>query len=211
MKKFIYLSFFAMMLSACTMSPESKAEALIKDYVKKMLYNPDSYEVIETKVDSAFSPVGDIVFLEDMSNLSNIDAEYEKWQIKSNHADSIIAIFKAGNNSKLSKDQYQQAQRDFKEADLKCKSLLDEKTQLLNKICDMVMQSPEFASYTATQTFKAKNNSGQTETETMVFFIDKEFNVVMLSCTLDEYKQVIEGVSQMQEALAAQNVQQTQQ
>ena len=55
MKK--YLLFISVIfLMACTPTREEIIENLIEEEMKQTLVNPEDYEVIETKVDSAFSP-----------------------------------------------------------------------------------------------------------------------------------------------------------
>ena len=44
------------MLSSCGKSPQDKATAYVEKDMPKSLVKPDSYDPIETKVDSAFAP-----------------------------------------------------------------------------------------------------------------------------------------------------------
>ena len=75
MKKFIYLSFLTLVLVACSQSQEKKAEALIKESLKKSLYKPETYKPVETKVDSAFAPYDDPAFFEELAELEKMKAE----------------------------------------------------------------------------------------------------------------------------------------
>ena len=57
MKKIcITISLAIFLLSSCNNSPTDKANVLIKDDMRKSLIITDSYEPVETKVDSAFAP-----------------------------------------------------------------------------------------------------------------------------------------------------------
>ena len=59
MNKIFYLVLFAMVMVSCSKSKEQKAEALVKESVKKVLFKPETYKPVETKVDSAFAPYDD--------------------------------------------------------------------------------------------------------------------------------------------------------
>ena len=56
MKRTLILALCALLLSCCTKTPQQKAEALVKDAMLKSLILPDTYQPVETKLDSAFSP-----------------------------------------------------------------------------------------------------------------------------------------------------------
>jgi hypothetical protein len=56
MKNLLFLVTVIAVFASCNNSPESKANDLIKEEMKKSLYHVDSYDPVETIVDSAFSP-----------------------------------------------------------------------------------------------------------------------------------------------------------
>ena len=67
MKKPVYamiLIALSAFLVCCSKSPEKKVEAMIGDFVKNNLYIPDSYDPVQTRVDSAFAPYDDPEFRE---------------------------------------------------------------------------------------------------------------------------------------------------
>ena len=63
MKKLV-IALFAVcaILSSCQKTPEDKANDLIKENIAKMLTYPDSYESVETTVDSLFNPMYSVDF-----------------------------------------------------------------------------------------------------------------------------------------------------
>lgn len=54
MKRTLILALCALLLSCCTKTPQQKAEALVKDAMLKSLILQDTYQPVETKLDSAF-------------------------------------------------------------------------------------------------------------------------------------------------------------
>ena len=63
MKKVVFV-ILAILITACSQSPEQKANALIQEKVKNSLYHPETYEAVETIIDSAFAPKDDPAFYE---------------------------------------------------------------------------------------------------------------------------------------------------
>ena len=64
MKKVIGFILCLMVLGACSRTQEEKANLLIKEDIQKVLVKPDTYEPIETKLDSAFAPYETPEFME---------------------------------------------------------------------------------------------------------------------------------------------------
>ena len=62
MKKLLLLTLTVFSIISCSQSPENKANALIQKDVKNTLSHPESYEALETVVDSAFAPFDDPAF-----------------------------------------------------------------------------------------------------------------------------------------------------
>jgi len=84
MKKYlVFLSAF--LLLACTPTREDIIENLIEEEMRQTLVNPDDYEVIETQVDSAFSPIEEPELLDkinrlgrNINKLNTLDSESEE-------------------------------------------------------------------------------------------------------------------------------------
>ena len=70
MKKLV-IALFAVcaILSSCQKTPEDKANDLIKENIAKMLTYPDSYESVETTIDSLFTPMYTVAFYEKSQRL----------------------------------------------------------------------------------------------------------------------------------------------
>lgn len=96
MKKILLFALITITMSAsCNLTKESKAEALVKESLKKALYKPDTYKPIETKVDSAFAPYDDPALFKELEKLEELNTEYEGLQIQIKNSKSSMAIWSA--------------------------------------------------------------------------------------------------------------------
>ena len=75
MKKVIYLALIAIVLASCEKTPQQKAEELVEETVKKVLFKPDTYDPIETKLDSIVSPYNDPDFYKEVTSFSELLTE----------------------------------------------------------------------------------------------------------------------------------------
>lgn len=77
MKRFML--FFALMLSACTLSKQQRTEKVIKDYLQQKLKNPDTYESIKfSKLDTAFTTyINDPKYRAYMDSLDGSEVQIE--------------------------------------------------------------------------------------------------------------------------------------
>ena len=71
MRKILSFLFVFLLLCSCQ-SREEKVAELIKQEMFKTLYDFESYEPIETKIDSAFTSISQILFLNDMGILPDL-------------------------------------------------------------------------------------------------------------------------------------------
>ena len=62
MKKLVLFALALFCMISCSQTPENKVSSLIRANIEKSLAHPDSYEAIETVVDSAFAPFDDPAF-----------------------------------------------------------------------------------------------------------------------------------------------------
>ena len=82
------------LLASCNNSPIDKANALIKDDMLKKLVIAESYEPVETKVDSAFAPFDAPEFYIQTLELLKMGAEMQEYEEKAKHAKSSITIWR---------------------------------------------------------------------------------------------------------------------
>ena len=77
---------------SCGKSPEEKANALIEDDIKKVLYHPETYDPAETQVDSAFTPFDDPAFYEKTVQLCKLGMSIDECDRKMKNAKSSMSI-----------------------------------------------------------------------------------------------------------------------
>ena len=95
MKKIILFSMAMIMFctQSCQKSPEAQAESLIENTLKKHLYHPESYEAVETQLDSAYAPFDDPKFYEKTLKLANYNSQAIELDKEMKQAKSSMAIY----------------------------------------------------------------------------------------------------------------------
>ena len=201
MKKIFYLALVAIVMVACGQSQEQKAEALIKESLKKSLYKPETYKPVETKVDSAFAPYDDPAFFEELAELGKMTSEYADLEEKAKHAKSSMSIWSGPYQTSFGRNQYQESKEEYDEANAKIEKLNTKGRKQYEKVANMLQGNRKFIGYKAIHNYRADNNAGNTLIGNTIFFIDKNFEEVTYSMEVEEYNQVQEAIEQLQEQL----------
>jgi len=201
MKKFIYLSFLTLVLVACSQSQEQKAEALIKESLKKSLYKPETYKPVETKVDSAFAPYDDPAFFEELAELGKMNSEYEDLEEKAKRAKSSMAIWSGPYQTAFGRNEYQEAKEEYDEANAQIDKLKTKGKKQYEKVVSMLQSERKFIGYKALHNYRADNNAGNTLIGNTIFFINQNFTEVLYSMEAEEYEQVQNAISQFKEQI----------
>ena len=201
MKKFFYLAFLALMVAACSQSPEQKAEKLIKESLKKSLYKPETYKPVETKVDSAFAPYDDPAFFKELAEFGIINSEYEELEEKAKRAKSSMAIWSGPYQSAFGRNEYQEAKEEYDEANAKMDKLKTKAQKLYEKIVSVLQGERKFIGYKALHNYRADNNAGNTLIGNTFYFIDENFTEIRYSMEAEEYAQIQEALSQLKEVI----------
>jgi hypothetical protein len=201
MKKFIYLLFLTLVLVACSQSQEQKAEALIKESLKKSLYKPETYKPVETKVDSAFAPYDDPAFFEELAELEKMNSEYEELDEKAKRAKSSMAIWSGPYQTAFGRNEYQEAKEDYDEANAQINKLKTKGKKQYEKVVSMLQSERKFIGYKALHNYRADNNAGNTLIGNTIFFINQNFTEVQYSMEAEEYEQVQNAISQFKEQI----------
>ena len=199
MKNYWYLALFAFIAVACGQSQEQKAEALIKESLKKSLYKPETYKPVETKVDSAFAPYDDPAFFEEIAKFGKMNSEYVDLEEKAKHAKSSMSIWSGPYQSSFGKNQYQEAKEEYDEANAKIEKLKVKAIKQYEKVANMLQGNHKFIGYKAVHNYRADNNAGNTLIGNTIFFIDKNFEEVTYSMEVEEYNKVQEAIEQLKE------------
>lgn len=201
MKKILLLTTLGLVFIACGKSQEQKAEALIKESLKKSLYKPETYKPVETQVDSAFAPYDDPTFYQELNELGKLNAEYEELESKAKHAKSSMAIWSGPYQTSFGKNQYQEAKSDYDEANSSMERLSIKGRKQFEKVYSMLQEEPSFIGFKALHNYRADNNAGNTLIGNTIFFIDKNFEKIIFSMEVEEYNQMQEAISKFKEQI----------
>lgn len=172
---------FLIALSACGPTKEEKAQEMAANYLKGVLYHFDSYEPLQTKVDSSFVSLStdkrSIELTMDMLKLFQSAQEYAE---KIERAESSMEIWSpSGYSSAYSKGEYRRA-----------KEKRDENQELLDKTRDRILKQfseikerqdnlkeGEFDGWKVYHKFKSLNGAGTVDLfGEYIFFCDADFN-----------------------------------
>ncbi len=201
MKKIFYMAFVAIMMVACSQSKEQKAEALIKESLKKSLYKPETYKPVETKVDSAFAPYDDPEFFEELAELGKISYEYQGLEEKAKRAKSSMSIWSGPYMSAYGRNEYQEAKAEYEEISAKIEKLKTKGKKQYEKVVKLLQSSRKFIGYKAVHNYRADNNAGNTLIGNSIFFIDKNFEEITYSVEIEDYNQAQETIKLFKEQI----------
>lgn len=201
MKKIFYLALIAVIMVACGQSQEQKAEALIKESLKKSLYKPETYKPVETKVDSAFAPYDDPAFFKELAELGKMNNEYAELEAKAKRAKSSMSIWSGPYQSTFGRNEYQEAKEEYEEANAKIEKLKTKGRKQYEKVAKMLQGERKFIGYKAVHNYRADNNAGNTLIGNTIFFIDENFTEIRYSLEVEEYNQIQEAISQFKEQI----------
>lgn len=195
------MALVAIIMVACGQSQEQKAEALIKESLKKSLYKPETYKSVETKVDSAFAPYDDPAFFEELAELGKMDNEYAELEEKAKSAKSSMSIWSGSLQSAFGRNEYQEAKKEYEEAIARIEKLKTKGRKQYEKVAKMLQGERKFIGYKAVHNYRADNNVGNTLIGNTIFFIDENFTEVRYSLEVEEYNQIQESISQLEEQM----------
>lgn len=205
MKNLLYLFTFILIFCSCGKSPEEKADELIKAELRKSLYKPDSYNPIETKLDSAFAPYDDPVLFEKMMETVKIGAEIKGLDHDMKQAKSTMSIWSGPYIDSYGRNEYNEAKEEYDKANAEKEKLTEKGKKKLEEIVNLLKQERKFIGYLATHNYRADNNAGNTLIGNTVFIIDKEFKEILFRCEVEEYNQMQQTIEELEERMNEHN------
>ena len=195
MRNTILLISSAIVFIACNNSPEEKTEVLINKTMKECLFNPKTYNPVETIVDSAFSPKDDPSFFELLKEFRDVCDDFNEQKSIVNEAKS----FSVSSRKAFSADDEYNAEYDI--AMEKAEMLLSRMLKKFHELEQLSNAEPRFIGYRAIHTYRTKNKVGETIVGQNVFIIDEKCESVLFFCDKKEYDHFQEGVGIMSEEL----------
>lgn len=187
MKKIIMFLLLAAVFVSCSKSPEQKANKLIKEDLQKSLVKPDSYQAVETKIDSAFSPYADPEFIKLAIEIFDITIEMSKYQEEIADAKFTMNLYSPNSyfNDEYTKDKYNKEKEKYNNANSsfeKAKKRLEKKAASIREILN---KEPKFVGYEAHHTYRANNNAGNTLISHAYYIFDKDMKNILVAMDED--------------------------
>ena len=177
---------------SCGKSPEEKANALIEDDIKKVLYHPETYDPAETQIDSAFTPFDDPVFYEKTVQMCKLGMSIDECDRKMKNAKSSMSIWSGPYQSAFGRNEYQEAKNEYDENERNKKSIEAKVKKLATELKTMLENEQQFIGFRARHRYRANNNAGQTIFGETKYLFDKSLSKIVASYDMDseEYKTV---------------------
>ncbi|MBQ6226629.1 MAG: hypothetical protein IJJ73_10055 [Bacteroidaceae bacterium] len=186
-----YLITVALVISSCSKSPEDKANALIKEAMFKTLFNAESYEPVETIVDSAFTPFDDPEFYKQTLALYELGNEIDRYKNQAKKAEEDIAHYKDLLRimySNYEKVNLNRAQEEYDNALAKTSEAEEKINKLVESLKADIQQKPLFIGFKAKHRYRAKSNTGYTNFGDALFLFDKDMTQIVYAWDMDDYE-----------------------
>lgn len=200
MKKILTLAALLLSTAACkqsyTPTVQERAEALMSDEVKKALLLPDSYDPVETKVDSAFAPLCDPKFVSVVLEIQSLDKSLSSLEFQLSYKPSVLSLFGDDESyDKRTKKEYDDEKAKHPEYDA-----LNAKIKTMSEhLLDTMQKEPEFIGYIVCHRFRAKDNDDRVFMDDIFCLTDKELKTVVAKWTPSEMKKFLSYIKQLQE------------
>lgn len=197
MKKVIGFILCLMVLGACSRTQEEKANLLIKEDIQKVLVKPDTYEPIETKLDSAFAPYETPEFMENTLKCVQLFMEIKEYKEKIKVAKSMMTIYEDNLGFPYFKNEYNEYKAEYKEATNKRNEIEKRLKRSGKKLKELVNAKREFIGYKTMHHYRADNNAGNTVLGTGFYLFDKDINTILISFSEEEIKLIQEASEEL--------------
>ncbi len=192
MKKIILFLAPLLFFSACTPSKEEKAAKIAKSEMMKILYNADSYEPIETQIDSAYTSIyTDLDVIRAAHDLIELNAEEKKERLQRqyNSAKSSAAIWNDSRGwSSYARAEYQQAKEEMDDFAKQLKELAEEVKTKMNEIRDRAntVVEHQFCGWNIYHRFRCANGFGIQQISDILIIVDENMEYTNGCFILDE-------------------------
>jgi hypothetical protein bfra3_24022 len=197
MKKIIGFILCLMVLGACSRTQEEKANLLIKEDIQKVLVKPDTYEPIETKLDSAFAPYETPEFMENTLKCVQLFMEIKEYKEKIKVAKSMMTIYEDNLGFPYFKNEYNEYKAEYKEATNKRNEIEKRLKRSGRKLKELVNAKREFIGYKTMHHYRADNNAGNTVLGTGFYLFDKDINTILISFSEEEIELIQEASEEL--------------
>jgi lipoprotein len=208
-KKLFLCLISALVICGCGKNIEEQAQEAVKNELHKTLYYFDSYEPLETKVDSAFNtPENNSDVRELMKIVSEQGNQVKEFTTELENAERTIASLsdarKLGGSFAY---DYNEAVKDKVYVETKIKGNLKVAYENALKFSKFISQADSsFIGWRVMHTYRAKTGRGVPDIGREVYIFSKDFKKVLLNLKYDEYISLVDQIQRMNESLPSQAV-----
>lgn len=206
MKKILFILLPAFLLVSCK-SREEKVAELIKQEMFKTLYDFESYEPVETKIDSAFTSIYTDSVIKSYAYIAR--------SFLDDVQEGLDKVKDAQRTAEIWRDSYSSYGRiKYEEACNEMRNHLDEvksKMSIVNSYTDSIRNAsvgfkPEFCGWRVKHRFRCKTKGGNFDLGDYVYIVDKKVTkIIYKEDPDDEYTKKVNGL--IEEAINSKNEQ----
>ena len=180
MKKILFtIVALSALFVSCQKSNEDKASDLIKECMNKTLYHPETYEGVETVVDSAFAPFDSPEFFEKTLKVAKIGVEISQAESDMKNAKSSMSIWSGPYQGAFGRNEYQEAKDKYDTATENKEKLTKKVQKIADELKEELAKEPVFIGFKARHKYRANNNAGNTMFGEIKFVFDKNLSKVI--------------------------------
>lgn len=192
MKRLLLGAVLVPLFVSCSQSIENKANVLIKEEIKKVLYHPETYDPAETIVDSSFTPFDDPIFYDKTLQVVELGMSVAEYERNMKHAKSTMSIFSGRYQSDYARNEYNEAKDEYEENAKNKQNAEDKARNLAKELKTMLDKERKFIGFKAIHSYRANNNAGQTVFGKMIYLFDKDMKTIVASYDMksEEYMAV---------------------
>ena len=194
MKNILFFCIFVSVFLCCGCSKMSKAEALAKQEVLKYLYVPESYDPVETKLDSVFSPGESVETLSLVDQLLKLENEINRLDSQIREVKDRLSFFPDSHDSFWEK-QIDNLNLELSEKMDEYNALITDYDNLYNKINNLLNAEQIFCGYKIYQRFRCKNNNGEITFSDVVIYTDEDIQEVKAVSDCDKLNPLLNAIN----------------
>lgn len=185
MKKILFLATVVLVMTGCK-SREEKAAELIKQEMFKTLYDFESYEPIETKIDSAFTSIyTDTLALLYANEVSSMFNELDDAKTEYESAKSAMEIW-SDSYSSLGVYKFNEAKKKVNDYIEKIDDALKKTENIYESIKKRNNEiGRSFIGWKATHKFRCKTKGGNFDLGNYLYIFDKKIETILYTEDMD--------------------------
>ncbi len=194
MKNLLSFSILISVFVCCGCSKMSKAEALAKQEVVKCLYVPESYDPVETKLDSVFSPGESVETLNLVDQLLKLENKINDLDSQIREVKDRLSFF-PDYHEQFWKNQIDKLNQELSEKLNEYNNLITNYDNLYGKINNLLNEEQNFCGYKIYQKFRCKNNNGEITFSDVIIYTDEDIQEVKAVSDCNEVNPLLNAIS----------------